>query len=46
MDLETASKLLIYGFAGEIIDAVEIDILKDFLEDMFLTALPSHEFEF
>ena len=46
MDLETASKLLIYGFAVEIIDAVEIDILKDFLEDMFLTALPSHEFEF
>ena len=46
MDLETASKLLIYGFAGEIIDAVEIDGLKDFLEDMFLTALPSHKFEF
>ena len=46
MDLETASKLLIYGFAGEIIDAVEIDGLKDFLEEMFLTALPSHRFEF
>jgi len=46
MDLETASKLLIYGFAGEIIDAVEIDGLKDFLQDMFLTALPSHKFEF
>ena len=46
MDLETASKLLIYGFAGEIIDAVEIDGLKDFLEEMFLTALPSHKFEF
>ena len=46
MDLETDSNLLIYLFACEIIDSVEIDGLKDFLEEMFLTALPSHKFEF
>ena len=46
IDLETASRLLIYGFAGEVIDKVEIPELRDFLEEAFLTSLPSYKFEF
>ena len=46
IDLETASRLLIYGFAGEVIDKVEIPELRDFLEEAFLTSLPSYRFEF
>ena len=46
IDLETASRLLIYGFAGEVIDKVEIPELRDFLEGAFLTSLPSYKFEF
>ena len=46
VDIETASKLLIYGFAGEIIDKVEIVPLKEYLEQIFLNSLPSYRFEF
>ena len=46
IDLETASRLLIYGFAGEVIDKVEIPELRVFLEEAFLTSLPSYKFEF
>ena len=46
IDLETASKLLIYGFAGEVIDKVEVPELRDYLEEAFLTSLPSYRFEF
>ena len=46
IDIETASKLLIYGFAGEIIDSVEIEELRDKLEAYFLNALPDYKFEF
>lgn len=46
IDLETASRLLIYGFASEIIDTVEDDSLKDYLERLFLDSLPSYKFEF
>ena len=46
VDLETASKLLIYGFAGEVIDKVEIVPLKEYLEKIFLNSLPSYRFEF
>ena len=46
VDLETASKLLIYGFAGEVIDKVEIVPLKEYLEQIFLNSLPSYRFEF
>ena len=46
IDLETASKLLIYGFAGEVIDKVEVSELRDYLEEAFLTSLPSYRFEF
>ncbi len=46
VDLETASRLLIYGFASEIIDTVQLDELRDFLEGIFLESLPSYRFEF
>ena len=46
IDLETASRLLIYGFASEIIDTVEDESLKGYLERLFLDSLPSYKFEF
>ena len=46
IDLETASRLLIYGFASEIIDTVEDDYLREYLEGLFLDSLPSYKFEF
>lgn len=46
VDLETASRMLIFGFASEIIDAVEIPELRDRLERAFLDAVPRYEFEF
>ena len=46
IDLETASRLLIYGFASEIIDTVEDDELRSYLERLFLDSLPSYKFEF
>ena len=46
IDLETASRLLIFGFASEIIDTVEDDDLRSFLERLFLDSLPSYKFEF
>ncbi len=46
IDLETASRLLIYGFASEIIETVEDDYLREYLEKQFLDSLPSYKFEF
>ena len=46
VDLETASRMLIYGFASEIIDAVEIPELRARLERSFLDAVPKYEFDF
>ncbi len=46
IDLEAASKLLIYGFADEIISFVEETELKNFIEQKFLESLPSYKFEF
>ena len=46
VDLEAASRLIIYGFAGEVIDKVEIEGLRSYLEEAFLASLPSHRFEF
>ena len=46
VDLETASRLLIYGFASEIIDTVQLDDFRDYLEMLFLDSLPSYKFEF
>ena len=46
IDLETASRFLIYGFASEIIDTVEDEYFHAYLEKLFLDSLPSYEFEF
>ena len=46
LDLETASRFLIYGFASEIIDTVRDDHLRRYLEELFLNSLPSYRFEF
>ena len=46
VDPETASLLLIYVFASEIIDTVRVDELKTRLESMFLESLPAYTFEF
>ena len=46
LDIETASRLLIYGFAEEIINKVNISGLEKYLEEEFLSSLPDHRFEF
>jgi Fe-S cluster assembly protein SufD len=46
LDPETASRLLIYGFAAEIIDTVQVDELRTYLETLFLESLPSYTFDF
>ena len=46
IDLEAASRLLIYGFASEIIDAVGDEPLRDYLAGLFLDSLPTYRFEF
>ena len=46
VDLETASRLLIFGFASEIIDTVALPELRGHLERSFLDAIPRYEFSF
>ena len=46
IDLQTASKLLINGFASEIINKVDIPDLKKRLEKLFLESLPNYKLEF
>ena len=46
IDLKTASQLLIYGFASEIVDTVQDEHLHSYLQDLFLESLPSYEFTF
>ena len=46
VDVDTASRLLIYGFASETIDGVLEPDLKAYLESTFLETLPSYRFEF
>ena len=46
IDLEEASRLLIYGFASEIIESVEEENLRAYLEGLFRESLPTYKFEF
>lgn len=46
IDLEAASRFLIYGFAAEIIETVEIEELRAYLETLFLDSLPAYSFKF
>ena len=41
LDLETASRMLIQAFAGEIIETVRLEPLRDHLDKIFLEALPT-----
>jgi Fe-S cluster assembly protein SufD len=46
LDVDAASRLLIYGFARESIDTVREQHLKTYLESLFLESLPKYRFEF
>ena len=46
IELEEASRLLIYGFAAEIVETVRLKSLSDHLERIFLDSLPRYSFEF
>ena len=40
LDVATASQILIHAFASEIIEAVELEPLQDFLDSLFMEAIP------
>jgi Fe-S cluster assembly protein SufD len=41
LDVETASRILIHAFASEIIDAVELTPLREYLDRRFMEAIPA-----
>jgi Fe-S cluster assembly protein SufD len=44
LDLDTASSLLIHGFASEIIETVRLEPLRGHLDKLFLESLPNFRF--
>ena len=44
LDQETATRLLIYGFAREIIETVRLDVFRAYLDRLFLKELPQLQF--
>ena len=44
LDLETAGRMLVHAFAGEIIETVKLQPLRDFLSGFFLNAIPAKSF--
>ena len=44
IDLPTARALLIRGFASEIIDSIDVEPLREFVDGVFVGAIPSIEF--
>ena len=40
LDLDTASRMLVHAFARDIIETVKVEHLKQFLDDLFLEAIP------
>ena len=46
LDRESASRILIHAFASQIIDTVELEPLRDYLDDLFLAAIPTASLEF
>jgi Fe-S cluster assembly protein SufD len=46
IDSETASRMLIHAFAGEIIDKVDLAPLKTFLDQLYDKAIPSVTLQF
>ena len=45
LDLETASRLLIHGFASEIVESVKLEAVREYLDRRFLGELPNYRFE-
>ena len=45
LDMETASRLLIHGFASEIVESVKLEAVREYLDRRFLGALPNYRFE-
>ena len=41
LDKETASRMLIHAFANEIIETVELESLREYLDGVFLAAIPT-----
>ncbi|MDA0734255.1 MAG: Fe-S cluster assembly protein SufD [Chloroflexi bacterium] len=41
LDVETASQILIHAFASEIIDTVELTPLREYLDRLFMEAIPT-----
>ena len=41
LDLETAGRMLVHAFAGEIIETVKLQPLRDFLNRLYLNAIPT-----
>jgi Fe-S cluster assembly protein SufD len=41
LDVETASRMLVHAFAREIIEAVKLKPLRDYLDGLFLRAVPA-----
>jgi len=41
LDVETASQILIHAFASEIIDTVELTPLREYLDRLFMDAIPT-----
>jgi hypothetical protein len=46
LDRETASRILIHAFASQIIDTVELEPLRDYLDGLFLSEMPTASLEF
>ena len=40
LDVDTASQILIHAFASEIIDTVELTPLREYLDRLFMEAIP------
>ncbi len=46
LDKETASQILIHAFANEIIETVQVEPLKDYLDQLFMAAIPTKGLQF
>ena len=46
LDKETAGQILIHAFANEIIETVQVEPLRDYLDQLFLAAIPTKGLQF
>lgn len=45
LDLETATRYLIQGFAREVIDTITLDGFRDYMDTYFIDSLPTYAFQ-